>query len=194
MRLSERSQPQPLNCGMPQGLVFTWFTKLLGEVIPSNGVSRYADVTELYISVPAQVSNVANVLCWCLKATEDGMAHNTQDWVALGPPESRNLSALILDGITLSQTDPVNNLGVLLDSWLLLKEQVVVIVRRAITQLQFVHQLCSFLDEEALRSTTYAVPIFFIVYCNVLYMRLPLNNIQTLQLINTGNMESYVHT
>lgn len=46
------------------------------------------------------------------------------------------LSSLTVDGVALPQTDPVHNLGVLLDSQLLLKEQLAVLARRAFAQPQ----------------------------------------------------------
>lgn len=53
---------------------------------------------------------------------------------------------LILDGVALPHTGPMYNLEVILDLLLLLEEKVVVVARKAFVQLQFVHQLRSFLD------------------------------------------------
>lgn len=66
------------------------------------------------------------------------------------------------------------SLGILLDSRLLLVEQVAVMARRAIAQLCV---LCPFLDWEFLRSVTQALVILWLDYCNVLYMRIPLKTI-----------------
>lgn len=48
---------------------------------------------------------------------------------------------LVLDGIILPQTDPVHNLGFLLDSQLLLEGQMAVGAKRAFIQLHIVHKL-----------------------------------------------------
>ena len=62
----------------------------------------------------------------------------------------------------------MRNLGVLLDSQLLLKEQVAVVARRALAQLCVVRQLYPFLDQEALQMVTHALVISHIDYCNAL--------------------------
>lgn len=42
----------------------------------------------------------------------------------------------VMDGLALAQVDPVHNLGVLLESWLLLKEQAVVEAKRTFAKLR----------------------------------------------------------
>lgn len=51
-------------------------------------------------------------------------------WV-LGPPGSEDLPSLLLDEEALSQIELMHSLGVLLDSWLLLKEQVAAVPKAA---------------------------------------------------------------
>lgn len=66
------------------------------------------------------------------------------EWLWLG--HSVFSLSLVLNGVTLPQTD----LGVLLDSRLLLEKQVAAVARRAFIQHCFVCQLHTFLDREAL--------------------------------------------
>lgn len=56
-----------------------------------------------------------------------------------GPSVSRNLSSLLLDEVALPQTDLARNLRDLLDSRLLLEEQIAAVVRRALAQPCVVH-------------------------------------------------------
>lgn len=72
---------------------------------------------------------------------------------------SRGLSYLLLYGVVLLQTDPVHNLEVLLDLWLLLKEQVIAMTRRAFAQLCVVCQLCPFLNRKILYLITHTLVI-----------------------------------
>lgn len=64
-------------------------------------------------------------------------------------------------------------LGAVLDSWLLLKDQVAAIDRGAFVQLQFMHQLCSFLDLEILLRIHSCLVTSQLDYYNTLYMDRP---------------------
>lgn len=63
---------------------------------------------------------------------------------------SADFPSLTLSGVIFPQAELVCNLGVLLDSWLLLKEQVVAVTRTDFAQIRVVQNLCPFLDQEAL--------------------------------------------
>lgn len=82
---------------------------------------------------------------------------------------------VILDRASLAQM--LCNLGVVLDSWLLLKDQVAAIDRRAFVQLQFMNQLCSFLDLEILLRIHSSLVTSQLDYYNTLYMGSPLKTI-----------------
>lgn len=80
---------------------------------------------------------------------------------------SKCLSSLVLDGVLLSLSEPVHNLGVLLDSCLLLEDQVVGVNKRAFAQLRFVHQLQPFLDHNSICSVTQALAYCLIWQCTL---------------------------
>lgn len=71
-----------------------------------------------YLSSPGEVTDVAQVLFWCLEAVGIWMAKT--DFASTltrlsgfgfgEPPESRNLSCLFLGVVTLPQMDPVHSL------------------------------------------------------------------------------------
>lgn len=75
---------------------------------------------------------------------------------------SMGLPTLVLDGEALPQTYPVHNLGVVLDSCHLLKDQVSLVVRRAFVWLHLVYQLHPFLDEEAFLSVIIILWLFLV--------------------------------
>ncbi|KAM6466454.1 uncharacterized protein PHA67_012250 [Liasis olivaceus] len=170
--------------------------KPLGEIIRHHRMRyhQYADDTQLYISIPGDLSDAVTTLSLCLEALGVWMGNNRlqlnpgkTEWLWVGGSSvSRSLPSLVLDGVALPQTDPVHNLGVLLDSRLLLKEQVAVMAKRAFAQLRVVHQLHPFLDRESLQSVTHALVISHIDYCNALYMGLPLKSIRKLQLVQNA--------
>lgn len=74
---------------------------------------------------------------------------------------SGTLPSLLLE---LLQTDMMHNLGVLLDSRLLLKEEVALMVRMAFVHACVVHQLHSFLDPLTLLIVTHALVTFVMCY------------------------------
>lgn len=95
-------------------------------------------------------------------------------WVR-NPSVPRSLSFLVRWDCT-TQTDLVHNLGILLDSQLLLEEQVEVGARRIFAQLHLVHPLWPFLDKQSLCSVTHTLIHSYLEYCNVLYMDLLLKS------------------
>lgn len=102
-------------------------------------------------------------------------------WI-LRPTGSRIMPSLVFYENTLAQTDPVCNLGILLNSQLLLDEQVAVVARRTFSQLHLRHQW-SFLDQQAQLTLTHTLVTSRLEYSNALYMGLPLNSIWKLWLV-----------
>lgn len=81
---------------------------------------------------------------------------------------------------------PFPNIRILLELWLLLEDQVLVVTRRVFAQLWFVHQLRPFLDQDFLCLVTQALVISPLDYCNVLYMDVSLKGIWKLQLVQSA--------
>lgn len=88
------------------------------------------------------------------------------------------VETMVLDEVTQLQTDPMHNIRVLLDSQLLLREQVAVMLRRVFEQVHLKPQLCLFLDQHTLFTVALALDTSIFHYCNVLYIELPLKSIQ----------------
>lgn len=79
--------------------------------------------------------------------------------------------------------DLVRNLGVILDSQPLMKKKIVAIARGTFVQIHLVHQLHLFLDWETSLPVTHALVTSYANHYSVLYMRLPFETIQKLQLV-----------
>lgn len=69
-----------------------------------------------------------------------------------GLSRDKALPSLVPDGVILPQREPLYNLELLLDSQLLLKEQMAVMAKTAFAYLQVVNQVHPFLDQKALPS------------------------------------------
>lgn len=103
--------------------------------------SRHLLILDLSLGIDFPKLPLSTGFTWIQKAK----------WLWLqGTSGSRCLALVILDRISLPQTNPVQNLGVLLDLQVLLKGQVAVVVRRAFVQLHAVCQLCPYLTHETL--------------------------------------------
>ncbi|KAF7250284.1 Band 4.1-like protein 4A [Varanus komodoensis] len=79
--------------------------------------------------------------------------------------------------------DRVCSLGVLLDPELLLDTQVTAVARSAFHQLQLIHQLCPYLEDNCLATVTHALVTSRLDFCNMLYVGLPLKTVRILQMV-----------
>lgn len=130
-------------CGMLWSLysLHSFLTSIqdqLGEIICQYGMwyQLCADDTQLYISISGDMSDAVTALSQCLEVVGIWMGTTGFIWMLVKSRgngcvrlqvcvalESRSLSSLVLNGVSLSRTDLVHNVGILLDSQLLLKEQ-----------------------------------------------------------------------
>lgn len=91
------------------------------------------------------------------------------------------------DTLSLSLDGVACNLGGLLDSWPLLEEQVAAVyLVGSFAQVHPVYQLCPFLDWAASLTVPHPLVASHLDYYNEIYMRLPLNIIQKLPLVQNA--------
>lgn len=113
---------------------------------------------------------------------DEEQAEVRQSSFGWGPSESNSLSSLVLDGAALLQTDLVHHLRFLLDSWLLLEEQVAAIAERAFAS--------CYIASWTGRPYQSLMPIVIsqLDYCNAFYMGLPLKVIRKHQMVQRAAM------
>ncbi|KAF7241564.1 Signal peptide peptidase-like 2A [Varanus komodoensis] len=158
--------------------------KPLGEVIRRCGLRnhQYADDTQLYFSFSTNPGEAVAVLNWCLAKVMGWMRANK---LKLNPDKTEVLLVggsnswvgdlgLVLNGVALPLRDRVRSLGVLLDPELSLEAQVTAVARSAFLQLRLIHQLRPFLENDCLATVTHALVTSRLVFCNALYVGLPL--------------------
>ncbi|KAF7239466.1 putative RNA-directed DNA polymerase from transposon BS [Varanus komodoensis] len=168
------SAPWQLCHGVPQGsilspLLFNVYMKPLGEVIRRCGLRnhQYTDDTQLYLSFSTNPGEAVAVLNRCLAEVMGWMRANK---LKLNPDKTEVL-------------DKVHGLGVLLDPQLSLEAQVTAVARSTFFQLQLIHQLCPYLENDCLATVTHALVTSRLDFCNALYVGLPLKTVRILQLV-----------
>ncbi|KAF7234592.1 Vomeronasal type-2 receptor 26 [Varanus komodoensis] len=90
---------------------------------------------------------------------------------------------LALNGVALPLKDRVRSLGALLNPELSLEAQVTAVARSPFLQLQLIHQLRPYLENDCLATVTHALVTSRLDFCNALYMGLPLKTVRILQLV-----------
>ncbi|KAF7254666.1 Gastrin-releasing peptide receptor [Varanus komodoensis] len=93
--------------------------------------------------------------------------------------ESEHLNGAYVD--LLFQELP--GIRVLLDPELSLEAQVTAVARSAFLQLQLIHQLCPFLENDCLVTVTHVLVTSRLDFCNALFLGLPLKTVRILQLM-----------
>ena len=196
------STKRSLSCGVPQGsvlgpILFTTYTRPLGKIISDAGLCHmfYADDTQLYLSFrPNDVESVqdaVNKVSSCVSVIKTWMNNHflklnedkTEVLVVSTPYVSKSLSipTLMLDGVDISTSGKVRDLGVTLDSAMQYHHHVNSVVRNAYYQLNRIARIRNYLTEEATKSLIHALVISRLDYCNALYYGLPGNLVTKLQ-------------
>ncbi|XP_071211360.1 GDP-fucose protein O-fucosyltransferase 2 isoform X1 [Salvelinus alpinus] len=195
------SAPRALTTGVPQGsvlgpLLFSLYTKSLGSVISSHGLSYhcYADDTQLIFSFPPSDNQVVNRISACLADISVWMTDHHPK-LNLGKTELLFLPgkdcpfhdlAITVDNSIVSSSQSAKNLGVILDNTLSFSTNIKAVTRSCRFMLYNIRRVRPCLTQEAAQVLIQALVISRLDYCNSLLAGLPACAIKPLQLIQNA--------
>jgi len=199
------SSAQSLISGVPQGSVlgpkcYSMYTKPLGGLFKQHNLSyiTYADDSDLYIVVKPQVpwATTASSLTACLSDVQSWMSTN---WLKLNmdktemiifQPKRRSETfsqrSLQIGDCTVTESECIRSLGVLLDKHLTMEKQVNVTVRSCYFNIRNIGKIRRYIDEDACKTLVQALVISRLDYANALYAGLPKCITHRLQLVQNS--------
>ncbi|XP_034015853.1 uncharacterized protein LOC117501131, partial [Thalassophryne amazonica] len=170
----------------------------LGSIIRRHCLNFhcYADDTQLYLSMKPEDTHQLAKLQDCLTDIKTWMTSNflflnsdKTEVIVLGPTNLRNMVSnqiLTLDGITLTSSNTVRNLGVIFDQDMSFKAHIKQICRTAFLHLCNISKIRKVLSQSDAEKLIHAFISSRLDYCNSLLSGCPKSSLKSLQLIQNA--------
>jgi hypothetical protein len=194
-----KSSTAQLVCGVPQGsvlgpLLFILYTADLVHLIERFSLSAqlYADDTQVYGSCqPSEIHRLSSSVIECISAVSDWMKSNR---LQLNPDKTEVLwcttglrqhqlptTSFKFGGVDIKPAASVRNLGVFLDTDLVMRTHVSKVVARCFGVLRQLRQIRHLLCPDTLRTLVTALVLSRLDYCNSVLVGAPAYLMQRLQ-------------
>ena len=200
---SSFSESSELTCGVPQGsvlgpILFSLYTSDLGKLIESFDIGRqfFADDSQLINSISPEPevieAAVRNLESCCLEIKKWMLQNRLKlndektEVIVFGPKEkvkSVDLNSIRVGDAIIPVAEKVRNLGLILDTELLMTEHINHIVKNCYFHLRRLGKIRKFITKEAANAIAIATVGSRLDYCNSCFWGLPAYEIERLQKI-----------
>lgn len=197
---NHQSERTKFTCGVPQGsilgpLLFNIYMLPLAQIMEQYDISyhTYADDTQLYISVSPHDYSPLVSLSKCIHQINEWMCHNflqlnveKTEVIIFGPKKERSKISRHLSTMSLTATNQVRNLGVIIDSDLKFDSHLKSVTKSAYYHLKNIARIKGLLTQQDMEKLMHAFIFSRLDYCNGIFTGLDKKSVRKLQLVQNA--------
>jgi len=195
----DSSEPQVLECGVPQGSVlgpvlFTVYTSSLGQLLRSQDMIYhfYADDSQLYLLFqPKDITSTVHRVERCIESVRQWMSQKclkmndskTEILLISSKQLSRKIEcpSIIIGDQQVEPSEVARSIGVLMDKYASMEDHISSVCKSAQYHLYNIGRIRKHLTREATEQLIHALITSKLDYCNALFCGLPAKQIKRLQ-------------